>query len=349
MSMVIYSLTTGGGQLASKLARQINATAYLKRASSELATNETVFDCPLKTLVTKHFKHYDCLVFIMATGIVVRTIAPLLQSKVSDPAIIVIDELGHYVISLLSGHLGGANQYAIEIANLLGAQPVITTATDLNKTMAFDLFAKQNNLRIANIEQLMYISQAMIDRQPVALYTSQPVQGDWPENILPVVNANALIKNRLSVLISEHTANPDASSSHQLHLVPQTLVVGIGCRKATPYQAIAQALNTVLKKHQLDRRAILRISTVDIKRDEAGIVQLCKTNNWPLAIISRAEIAEIQNDFSGSDFVEKTIGVRAVAEPCATISGKCGKLIVNKTKCNGITIAIFKVTQKLEL
>ncbi len=348
MKVAVYGLTKGGSKLAISLGKQFNWQVFVKYNESELATNVTILDRPIKQLITEHFNQYDFLVFIMATGIVVRTIAPLIKSKTTDPGVIVIDEKGKHVISLLSGHIGGANQFSIDIAKKINATPVITTATDLNNTLAFDVIAVKNNFKIANISALMHISQAMINKEPVALYSSCPIKGALPDNV-SVVNDVAALSLQHNVVVTEDIVDVSDQTKYKLHLVPQSLVVGIGCRKGKTQAEIEKAVDDVFEQFRLDKRAIHHIATVDVKKDEVGLLAFCRDKGYQLDIIDRTRVAAIDHQFQGSDFVRKTIGVGAVAEPTAYISSQNGNQIVEKQRCGGISVAIYRIKKEMEI
>ncbi len=347
MKVAVYGLTNGGSALAVKLAEQMDWSAFVKYGDAKI-DRVTLLDVPIKQLIAEHFKRYDFLVFIMATGIVVRTIAPLIESKTTDPGVIVIDEKGQHVISLLSGHIGGANQFAKTIAMAIGATPVITTATDLNNTIAFDVVAVKNDFIIANIGALMHISQAMINRDSVALYSSCKIKGQLPDNVAVVASA-AQLTHQYNVVVSEQTRDVVQKSGYLLHLIPRSLVVGIGCRKGKSAAEIGAALDAVLDQFGIDARAIHHIATVDVKKDEVGLLQFCEARNYALDVIARTRIAAVEGDFETSPFVKKTIGVGAVAEPVAYLSSGCGRRLVAKQRCGGISIAIYKVDKEMEI
>ncbi len=348
MKVAVYGLTKGGSALAIKLATALNWQAFVKYGAEAAPSAVNAIDKPLKALIGEHFKQYDFLVFIMATGIVVRTIAPLIESKTTDPGVIVIDEKGQHVISLLSGHIGGANQFAVDIAARIGATPVITTATDLNNTLAFDVIAVKNDYIIANIGSLMHISQAMINRDPVALYSSQPIAGVLPSNVDVVAAATQLTLPH-NVAVSEKTLDLQSTSGHTLQLIPRSLVVGIGCRRGKTAAEIEAALTAVLAEHRLDGRAIHHVATVDVKKDEVGLLQFCSQNGYQLDVVERARIAQIEDRFETSPFVKQTIGVAAVAEPCAYLSSAAGQKLVDKQRCGGISIAIYRIVKEMEI
>ena len=179
--------------------------------------------------VQRDFQDCDALVFVMAMGIVVRTIAPLIRSKDKDPAVIVLDQNGTFAISLLSGHLGGANYLTKRIAAAIQAQPVITTATDVQGVLSFDEVAKQNDLCIENLEELKYISGALLDGKTIDLYSELPLQTPY---FCALINVTETPTAPYRVVISSNIYPPE-EDVHTLFLRPKNLVIGIGCKRDT--------------------------------------------------------------------------------------------------------------------
>jgi len=289
------------------------------------------------------FEHFDGIVFISSTGIAIRISAPFIKSKSDDPAIVVVDDLGRYSISLLSGHLGGANELAEHIAKYLKCQAIITTASDGRGIEAVDMFAKRNNLFIENLEDAKKITSMMIDGEDIKLqyeiddklgcvYTAKKNEGKIGySNIVEENEAGAIF------VTSKLCINYDKPSCI---LRAKNITVGLGCRRGKTKDEIISAIITVFSDNDLSINSIKQIATVDVKQDEIGIIEACKNLKCEMMIISREAIKVVQDKFNKSSFVEDTIGVSSVCEPCAYISG--GELIVRRTAINGITIAISK-------
>ena len=177
----------------------------------------------------EEFARNDALIFVGAAGIAVRSIAPLLRSKVTDPAVVVVDEKGTFVISLVSGHIGGANELCEHLAAKLGAMPVITTATDRNEKFAVDVFARKNHLRISDMKLAKFISAALLDGEQIGFYSDFSVAGEPPKELTPYETAQKDLKVEYGISI---TVNTDKRPYPQtLRLVPPIVVLGIGCRR----------------------------------------------------------------------------------------------------------------------
>lgn len=283
-----------------------------------------------KSNLNNIFEDYDGVVFVSSTGIAIRISAPFIKSKQVDPAIVVVDDLGRYSISLLSGHIGGANELAEYIAECLKCQAIITTASDGRGIEAVDMFAKRNNLFIESLEDAKKITSMMIDGEDIKIQSEIEVKMGY-SNIVEKYEAGTIF------VCSKLYINYDKPSCV---LRPRNITVGLGCRRGKTVDEIIRALMTVFIDNGLSINSIKQIATVDVKQDEGGIIDACEYLNCEMKIISREAIKVVQDKFEKSTFVESTIGVSSVCEPCAYISG--GKIIVGRIAINGITIAISK-------
>jgi cobalt-precorrin 5A hydrolase len=325
MKGIVFSLTPQGERIAEKL----------NKIFGWKTENKDNF----KKKVESAFYQYDALIFVMASGIVVRTIAPLIQNKTKDPAIIVIDQQGRYVISLMSGHIGGANKLALQIADSLNAQPVITTATDIENKISFDIFAKENNLKIENIENLKYISSAVLSDTDVGLISDHQIYKDkMPEYIITENAENIAYK----VVISDRILNFEDNNKNVLFLRPQTLVVGIGCKKNIDSTYLEECFIDILKKQNLSLMSVFAISTIDIKSNEKAILDLCRKYSIRLEIADNEKILKSAEKFEKSEFVKEVTGVPSVAEGSAYVISENGEKICGKVRYKGVTLAVFR-------
>lgn len=278
----------------------------------------------LSITVKKIFFEYKTLLFIMASGIVVRTIAPIIKKKDIDPAVLVMDEQGLFISSLLSGHLGGANERANVIAKACDSIPVISTASDVSKKIAVDTIAMKLKGKIDSLEDAKNVTALIVNGENVTL--------NLPSNIVDEKSNSAgvvLVSNRKNIEVSQ--------------IVPQNIIVGIGCRKGKCGIDIIAAINKELEKLNIRKDSIKHFSTGWIKANEEGIVQAAKYFDVKLKIIEKTEIKKVHDQFIGSEFVEKTIGVKSISAPSAFVSscGK-GKFLLEKSKNSGITISVYE-------
>jgi cobalt-precorrin 5A hydrolase len=300
----------------------------------------------LKDMDGKSFRAYSALIYIMAMGIVVRSIAPYIQDKRIDPAVICIQSLGEYVIPVLSGHLGGANALAIKLAETLDAKAIITTASDLFQTTAMDLFAEKHQLVIDDFEDAKIITALLIEKKCVELINESSLLLELPEtHDLKQVDHVTNRSEGLVIISNRHKkvlASDIQGELPQLHLIPQNLVVGIGCKKNKPFSEINTFLKTCLEDCGLDQRAIGKIASIDLKKDEAGILQLSRKLNVPFITYSQEDIKKIEEQFPISAFVKESIGVGSVSMPAGFLASKGGLCLMQRKAYKGITLSIWE-------
>ena len=306
------------------------------RRLAESFGNLTLERCPaegLREWTRRHFQTGSVLVFVGAAGIAVRAIAPLLRRKDVDPAVLVIDEEGRYVIPLLSGHLGGANELAWEMAGVLGATAVITTATDLRGVFAVDLWARQQNLAVENPEAIRQVSSRLLRGDPVAVRSAVEIEGSLPPGLHMAAPAE-------EALLSIGLSGPG------LRLWPRDRVLGIGTRKGIPEEAVMAALERLLAETGMSPFRIAAVATLDLKAEEPAILSLCRRLSCPLRTFSSAELSALPGHFTSSDFVREVTGVDNVCERAAVLAGG-GELIVSKRAGGGVTLAVAGRPQPL--
>lgn len=300
------------------------------------------------------FAEYDTIICVMASGIVVRAAAPLLRHKSEDPALLVLDSAGRYVISLLSGHLGGANRSARIIAGVLGAEPVITTATDSAGIPAADTIAQSAGCVFEDFDTAKEITALMLEGREILLVCDKKneikPELELPENItvlpelpdeIPGSCAGMMILSEtvLSTL-SEEMSFP-AAVLPVLICRPKDITVGIGCRRGTSAETILAQIEKACGAAGTYSRRAARLATIGLKAEEPGLVEAARRLDAELAIVPDDAVRELQNRFEGSDFVERTTGLRCVAEPCgAAVSG--GRRLGPVLKENGVTVSLWR-------
>jgi len=298
------------------------------------------------------------LIFIMATGIVVRTIAPLIKDKKTDPAVIVLDEKGNFAISLLSGHLGGANEIAKEIANFLNShnspprtEAVITTASDVNNRTSVDLWAKENNLVIEDWELVPQIGTRLLNNGALRIYLEKS-EVKLPEDFLRVSEprfGDVLITNKKDVYIALSSPSGEQCSTSscrvkgQLYLRPKNLVIGIGCNSGTSAEEIEVSVKRVLDGHNLSFLSVKSIATIDIKGNEPGLLSFAGKYNFHIDTFTPDGlnvVAQKAENIEKSDVVFNATGAYAVAEPATLLASGSNELLVQKQKTGNVTIAV---------
>jgi len=300
--------------------------ALAGRLAKALGGSVRGMDQPLADWTRESFAACDALVFVGAAGIAVRSIAPYLQSKAADPAVICLDESGRYVIPILSGHLGGANALARRLAALTGGEAVITTATDLNGRFAVDLWAKRQDMALLQPERIKNVSAKILRGETVTIDCPWPVVGPAPE--LTRLGRGA------DVVVSYRTREGGA-----LQLVPRVLTLGIGCKRGTGADTLEAAFQTFCAERGIVPEAIECAASIDLKRDEAGLSRFCQAHGWPLRFYSAGELRGAPGEFTASAFVERVTGVDNVCERAAML-GAGKRLIEKKYALGGVTFAL---------
>lgn len=337
----VLCLTLTGSQLGLNLAASLgDCVVYIpRRLAAELRANQTVkfFDA-WNTAFGEVWATHSKIICIMAAGIVVRSLASRLKSKYQDPAVVVMDENGQYAISMLSGHIGGGNELAIEAARCTGGQAVITTATDVQGQMAADLLALDIEAIIDPTDNLKIINRNLAENQPVYLYSP------WP--LVPAIKKGFIWREwpgdgrfvQPAVIIGHIGQHP--SREEILWLKPRNLTVGLGCRQGVSCDELRIALDQVLARYDLDPRCIRNLASIELKADEPGLRHLAKNMGIPLLTFSRAAIQMLAGTYQESDWVKQITGVGGVCEPAARLASRQGITLVPKQKIGPVAISV---------
>lgn len=372
--IAILCITSNGRSLACKIKRSLNdGDIYFinnKRDENSLDDNEVISKYleedveiytvkkRLKFFVEDIFDKYEYILFIMATGIVVRTIAPLVTSKFSDPAILVTDEKGSNIISLLSGHMGGANEMTLHISDLINSNPVITTATDINKKSSLDMISKKLNGHIVNFrDNVLDVNAMLVNGDAVGLYIDGEYNIDTrgftvldnfkrlessisSDEELKKINLNTIVvvSNKENLQIDKYYED----KYRIIKVTPRDIVIGIGCRRDTESHLLQDFLEDFLIKNNIDINSIKEIGSIEVKKDEKAIIDLSENLNVPFRVLSVEEISQVDYLFEKSEWVKKSVGVYSVAEPVAHLLSD-GNVIIEKNKYKGITFSVGRL------
>ncbi len=326
---MIFYITDEAYRLALKIAEQFPGAEVLKFSSR---------------VFSSRWGLSGNIICIMAAGIVVRTIAPLLKDKKSDPAVVVLDEKGHYVISLLSGHIGGANKLARMIADYLCAQAVITTASDVQGRTALDVWAVEHGLYIEDFEKIKRLSAKIVNGHKINVYADCSFDADSipPEFVMVEDMKDA------EMMITEKIMETDS-----LFLRPRNIFAGIGCNRGTTKEEISEAVKDMFFERNISMNSIRCLATIDLKADERGLVEFAANEELSIDFFKKDELNDTVSIYNmeASEVVKGATGALAVAEPSAMLAAKKrfdnAALITPKQKRGNLTLAIVKAKYTL--
>ena len=334
MRTAVYCVSKNGYETCLKIRNNVykNLHIYVSQRvtnmlnlESENVENLFVINERVPILLEKTFDKYDLHIFVAALGAVVRIIEGKFKSKDTDPAVITVDDHANFVISLLSGHLGGANEECKKIANGIGAIPVITTASDVGGKIAVDTLSQKIKAKLENLEDAKRVTSLIVNGENVSIHL--------PKNI--VEND----KNCAGAIIVSNRKNIEISK-----IIPKNIILGIGCKRNTPKEKIIEKISYVMKTQNLEMSSIKRSASAWVKSDEIGLLEAMEELNIPIEFFEKEEILKVENLVEErSEFVKNQIGVYGVSEPCAYLaSSKRGSFLVKKVKLGGVTISVFE-------
>lgn len=342
MKIDIYTFSGNGARLCDKLIENLKnheVNAFVPERYVSSARLVKLREENLYKSTEKSFKDADSIIFVGSAGIAVRAIAPFVKSKKNDPAVICMDEKGINVVSLLSGHIGGANKLALIIAEIVEGNPIITTATDVNGKFAVDEWANSSNLHIMSLKRARNIAADILDNKKIGFEADFKVKGKFPLEI-------DTEEKEIGICVSLDSNKTPFKNT--LNLIPKIISVGVGCRKGTDFNDIYNAIKEVLMKHDISHFAINSINSIDLKKEEEGIKKAAETFKVPFHTYSRDELSKIPGQFSDSNFVKKVAGVDTVCERAAIMGSTSKILIIEKTVVNSVTVAAAADCYELE-
>ena len=334
MKIAVISFTPAGKSTAERVVRFLETKNHQVIHSVKCASVKESYEGTLEEWTRQQFQTQDAIVFVGAVGIAVRGIAPFLCSKKTDPAVLVIDEQGKYCIPILSGHIGGANELADLIAKAIQAEPVITTATDLNRKWAVDVFATKNQLYITDMKKAKHISAAVLQNRKLSMkIEGGEYEGRCPEEI-ELLEEDAESEADICVSIRR-----PRELGHTLYLVPRSVILGVGCRRDVSAETIEEAVLYAVEQTGIWMESISKAASIDMKSNESGILRFCKKYYLPFETFGKEKLMKAEGEFTASPFVENIVGVDNVCERSAICAGG-NRLICEKTVCQGETVAL---------
>lgn len=286
------------------------------------------------------------LIFIGACGIAVRAIAPWIMDKLHDSPVLVADEMGKYVIPLLSGHVGGANELAVRLAGALGAVPVITTATDLHDSFAVDIFAKRNDLRICNREGIAKVSAKVLAGEEITM-SVQTGHLAVDETIPPGIRLCAYPPvEKVDVLIADDTEETFRKESAELLLQPKNIFWAWAARRIRTAQSWIY-FEKILEEQGIVIEQIAALASIDVKKEERCLLEFSEKYRIPFRTYTAQELQAVPGEFHGSEFVKTQVGVDNVCERAALkAAGTGGWILLGKQAQDGMTVAVAEKTWK---
>ena len=356
----VIALTRNGARMARTLAGSLDRDHILfidSRFRKDDDSGET-FDLPLRPVVERAFAEYSSLVLFLSAGASIRLLAPLLESKQVDPAVVCVDDAGSFCVSLISGHVGGADQLAQEVAVCLGARAVVTSASHTSGTLAVDLLGREFGWRLkADSTTITRASAAVINGQPIGIWQGAGEPGWWPDgtplpkNIAVYATLEDLAASACAtaLIISDTTGDLETLLADKITVVyrPRSLVIGMGCRRGVPVEELESLLAEALRENGLSAECLAEIATAEIKRGEPGLEQLAERHGVPLSFLQADELNGVFETNPGaitskSERAHGLVGVWGVAEPAALLTAGASELLVTREKTTRATIAIAR-------
>lgn len=349
----IVAITKHGVNLARELLQKFpNSDLYYMNKfekGDEREKGIQLFTGSVRLLLPALFQNYKGIILFVSLGAVVRMIAPLLKDKKTDPAIVVIDDLGINVISVLSGHLGGANELTKQIADCLHARPVITTASDVQKTIPVDLFGMQFGWVIESDEKVTSVSASVVNEEKVAVIQESGEKNWWnhdsplPANIIIYHSVKEAVKaNPNAALVITHRILSNEETKVLTNGVlyrPKVIVLGMGCNRGTSAEEIEHVITETLAELQFSIKSVKALCTIDIKKDEDGFIQTVNKFGWEFIVYTPEELNSVKIS-NPSETVYKYTGAYGVSDPAALLYSNSQKLALTKKKSGNVTISV---------
>ena len=339
----VFAITKHGIGIAARLCPELaGADLYVsEKLLASAPPGALPLPLPMGPTLRQIFSGYDCHVFIISVGAVVRMIAPLLENKKSDPAVICIDDGCRFAISVLSGHVGRGNIFTDRVATILGATPVVTTASDAIGTLTVDILGRDLGWTLDDLDRNVTRGCAAVVNATPVLFVQEAGEPTWwpedkplPEGVRYATSLEGVDPAAFEILLV--ATDRDIRETHRAHWEnaviyrPKTLILGVGCDRDTPLGLIERGVNMLLAKHNLSPKAVKGLATVDRKKDEPALLALAERRGWPLAIYTAEELDAVPGIENPSEVVMRHVGTRGVAEPAALKAAGAERLLVGK-------------------
>jgi len=344
----VYAITRHGLGIAARLSATLgDADVYVSekllgaaQAIPELS-RALKLKLPMGPVLAETFTAYDCHVFAISVGAVVRMIAPLIKDKKIDPAVICVDDAARFAICVLSGHVGRGNFFADRVAQILGSQSVVTTASDAIGTLTVDILGREFGWKLDDPDRNVTRGCAAVVNAAPVLFVQEAGEPNWwplnkalPPGVRYTTSLDGIDARAFEILlIATDRAIKESHPEHWANAViyrPKSLVLGIGCDKGTASELIERGTLTVLARNHLSLKSVKALATIDKKKDEPGILALAERFGWPLEIYPAEELDAVPGIENPSATVMRYVGTRGVAEPAALLCAGAERLLVPK-------------------
>ncbi|MEM6671577.1 MAG: cobalamin biosynthesis protein [Planctomycetota bacterium] len=360
-SYAVYAITRHGVGLARRLCAALgDADLFASKKLAELAPEARELGLPMGPTLRETWKAYDCHVHVISVGAVVRMIAPLLENKKVDPAIVCVDDDGRFAVCLLSGHVGRGNEFTHRIADALRAVPVITTASDVRGTLTVDILGRELGWRLDDPDRNVTAGCAAVVNEERVLFVQEtgesdfwPIDRELPPGVEYARSLDGVDPADWSMLLV--ATDRDIERSHPEHFArsvvyrPRSLVVGIGCDRGTSADLLGRGVDAVLQEAGLSSACVRAAATIDVKGDEPGLVELCHARGWPLELRPAEELDVVEGVENPSETVRRFVGTRSVGEAACLLVAGATRLLVPKAKYTepgagrNMTVAVARV------
>ena len=356
----IIALTRNGAIMARKVARALpqDTTLFVDLRFHEDGDSGNTFDLPLRPVIEHAFNTYSNIIVLLTVGATIRILSPLLKTKQVDPAVVCIDDAGNFCVSLISGHVGGADRLAEEVASCIGARAVVTSASHASGTLAVDLLGREFGWRTeADSTTITRASAAVINGQSVGIWQGAGESDWWPQDkplpdnisVYPTLEDLAASACNVALVITDNADPLDMLLADKIAVVyrPRSLMVGMGCRRGVPVEELESLLTQTFQENKLSLRSIGGIGSAEIKRGEPGLEQLAERHDVHLSFLQADQLNELfkTNPYSltsKSERAHKLVGVWGVAEPSALLTSGARVLLVNRKNTARATIAVAR-------
>lgn len=352
--VAIVAITKHGLALARRLHAALPGSELL--ASKKFLAGEepgvVAMEAPLKDEVARFFHRYKQIVFLVSLGAVVRLIAPHLKDKHVDPGVLVVDDRAQFVISVLSGHVGGANTFTEQVARIFGATPVITTASDVGKTIPVDIMGRELGWTLEGEANVTRVSAAVVNEEPIAFIQDTGEKTWWTRDtpLPPQIRRFASLDEvggavfGAYLIVSDRVLDlPPPVASRTVIYRPKSLVLGMGCDRGASFEEVDGLVKETLARHGLTLASVKALATIEQKRDEPALLRLCETYRWEFKVYTKKDLANVQAVENPSETVRKWVGVPSVSEAASLVYAGADRLLVPKVKSVKATLAVSRI------